>query len=166
MSPAARPSVDEHNGGARRPGRSADEIAAGMETWLVGDTTADAGERAARKPSLEKLIAEGLEANYIESCKDQIETGNHYQSVSLGTTTSLGFRASRERVLDLIDCRGATVLDLGSNLGELSRGARRRGATANKWLHTHLWDEVIEQQMASARAKRRPARSQECPRDD
>ena len=37
-------------------------------------------------------------------------------------------REDRGRFLDALDLRGRTVLDLGSNLGEISREARARGA--------------------------------------
>jgi len=76
------------------------------------------------------LLRQGLGKQYIsESCQDAIETGNHYQSVELGGTVSEGFRSSRSDLLDRIEFGGKKVLDLGSNLGEMSRGARERGAT-------------------------------------
>ena len=37
-------------------------------------------------------------------------------------------REDRGRFLDMLDLRGRTVLDLGSNLGQISREARARGA--------------------------------------
>src|SRR5205823_8004349 len=39
-----------------------------------------------------------------------------------------GFRSDRAGFLDQIDFRGRRVLDLGSNLGEISRAVRARGA--------------------------------------
>jgi ribosomal protein L11 methylase PrmA len=63
-----------------------------------------------------------------ESCCDSIQTGNHYQSVALGAETTEGFRSARTEILDRIDFADKDVLDLGSNLGELSRAARARGA--------------------------------------
>ena len=63
-----------------------------------------------------------------ESCKDGIQTGNHYQSLALGETRTTGFRTDRREFLDRIDFEGKKVLDLGSNLGEISRAARTRGA--------------------------------------
>ncbi len=82
------------------------------------------------KPDLEDLIRRGLTASYTsESCADGIETGNHYQSVSFGNDVSPGFRSERREYLDRIFFTGKRVLDLGSNLGELSRYARARGAT-------------------------------------
>jgi SAM-dependent methyltransferase len=76
-----------------------------------------------------ELLRRGLSKQYIsESCQDAIETGNHSQSVELGGAVSEGFRSSRSDLLDRIDFEGRSVLDLGSNLGEMSRGARQRGA--------------------------------------
>ncbi len=78
---------------------------------------------------LRELILASLAMPYIStSSKDDIETGNHYQSVALGDARTEGFRSSRHEYLDLIDFRGKRVLDLGSNLGDLSRAARDRGA--------------------------------------
>ena len=77
-----------------------------------------------------ELLRRGLSKDYIsESCQDAIETGNHYQSVTIGGAVSEGFRSSRSDLLDRIDFEGRKVLDLGSNLGEMSRGARERGAS-------------------------------------
>lgn len=82
------------------------------------------------RPELRRLIIDGLSAPYMsESCQDATQTGNHYQSVLLGEERTQGFRTGREGFLDQIEFNGHTVLDLGSNLGELSRAARRRGAT-------------------------------------
>jgi SAM-dependent methyltransferase len=81
------------------------------------------------KPELRRLIMEGLAAQYIsESCAGGVETGNHYQSVWLGDEVTTGFRTQRYDLLDRISFDGKTVLDLGSNLGELSRAARAREA--------------------------------------
>jgi SAM-dependent methyltransferase len=78
---------------------------------------------------LQELVREALTVPYIStSCKDAIETGNHYQSVAIGDARTKGFRTGRDEFLDLIAFRGKKVLDLGSNLGELSRAARHRGA--------------------------------------
>ncbi|PWU22094.1 MAG: hypothetical protein C5B48_10660 [Candidatus Rokuibacteriota bacterium] len=82
------------------------------------------------KPELRELIARYLELYYVsESSKDGIKTENRYQSVRLGELESAGVRSVRDAFLDRIDFAGKTVLDLGSNLGELSRGARARGAS-------------------------------------
>jgi SAM-dependent methyltransferase len=86
-------------------------------------------ERPTIKPDLHELILRGLRTRYTsESCQDGIQTGNHYQSVLLGDARTEGFRTAREEFLDRIPFAGKKVLDLGSNLGELSRAARARGA--------------------------------------
>ena len=78
---------------------------------------------------LEELIQWCLGLDYIsESCKDGIQTGNRYQSVRLGDKTTQGFRSDRAGFLDRINFDSMRVLDLGSNLGEMSRAARARGA--------------------------------------
>jgi SAM-dependent methyltransferase len=78
---------------------------------------------------LKQLILEALTFPYVSSsCKDAIETGNHYQSVVLGQVRTQGFRSDRSEFLDLISFEGKKVLDLGSNLGEVSRAVRNRGA--------------------------------------
>jgi SAM-dependent methyltransferase len=80
-------------------------------------------------PGLRELILGALEAPYVsESCCDNVQTGNHYQSVSLGPERTEGFRSARTEILDQIAFHDKDVLDLGSNLGELSRAARIRGA--------------------------------------
>jgi SAM-dependent methyltransferase len=79
---------------------------------------------------LKELVVDALNLPYVStSCKDDIETGNHYQSVALGDERTEGFRSSRHEYLDMISFRGKTVLDLGSNLGDLSRTARELGAS-------------------------------------
>jgi SAM-dependent methyltransferase len=80
------------------------------------------------KQELRELILDALKRAYSSSGKDGIETGNHYQSVMLGGEHTNGFRSDRAEFLDQIDFRGKRVLDLGANLGELSRAARARGA--------------------------------------
>ena len=78
---------------------------------------------------LKDVLLDALAEQYHSvSPQDGIITGNHYQSVKLGDERTSGFRTDRERVLDRIDFTGKKVLDLGSNLGELSRAARERGA--------------------------------------
>ncbi|MCW3050014.1 MAG: Methyltransferase type 11 [Solirubrobacterales bacterium] len=78
---------------------------------------------------LRTLITSGLEAPYTShSGFDGTATGNHYQSVAVGAQATEGFRGDRAGVLDCLDFRGRKVLDLGSNLGEMSRSARTRGA--------------------------------------
>jgi SAM-dependent methyltransferase len=83
----------------------------------------------ATRQELRDVILRGLDRDYIsESCQDAIETGNHYQSVTLGDEQTQGFRTPRYDIFDEIDFEGRSVLDLGSNLGEMSRAARKRGA--------------------------------------
>jgi SAM-dependent methyltransferase len=81
------------------------------------------------KAELRELILRALSINYVsKSCHDGVLTGNHYQSVNLGETQTTGFRKDRGEILDRLDFEGKRVLDLGSNLGEVSRAARARGA--------------------------------------
>lgn len=95
--------------------------------------TNQAGDRPkvpTMRDEMGELLRRGLSKDYIsESCQDAIETGNHYQSVTIGGSVSEGFRSSRSDLLDRIGFEGRKVLDLGSNLGEMSRGARERGAS-------------------------------------
>jgi SAM-dependent methyltransferase len=78
---------------------------------------------------LRDLILNALGAEYTSvSSVEGVETGNHYQSVALGDIRTSGFREDRATLLDMIDFERKTVLDLGSNLGEVSRAARARGA--------------------------------------
>jgi 2-polyprenyl-3-methyl-5-hydroxy-6-metoxy-1,4-benzoquinol methylase len=80
-------------------------------------------------PELRDIVLGALGLPYMsESCKDGVKTGNHYQSVTLGGRTTEGFRSQRTELFDAIAFHGKEVLDLGSNLGELSRAARNRGA--------------------------------------
>lgn len=88
-----------------------------------------AGEPPSLRSRIHELLGDALQAQYTsESCRDRIQTGNHYQSVKLGAQKSNGFRTDRSEFLDQINFANAKVLDLGSNLGELSRAARERGA--------------------------------------
>jgi SAM-dependent methyltransferase len=81
------------------------------------------------KEEIKELILRSLQERYTStSCQDGILTGNHYQSIRLGEERTSGFRSDRSAILDQIDFSGKKVLDLGSNLGELSRSARERGA--------------------------------------
>ena len=85
----------------------------------------------ALETGLRDLILRGLGQQYTSvatTTGSAIEAGNHYQSVDLGGTRTRGFRDDRAEFLDQIDFTGKKVLDLGSNLGELSREARARGA--------------------------------------
>ena len=81
------------------------------------------------KQQLKQLILDAISANYsAESCQDRIVTGNHYQSLQLGETRTQGFRTPRLEFLSQIEFKGRKVLDIGSNLGELSRTVRQLGA--------------------------------------
>jgi methyltransferase family protein len=81
------------------------------------------------KPELKSLILEALKQSYTSvSGMDNVETGNRYQAVTLGDERTPGFRSGREAFLDRFDFSGKRVLDLGANLGEISRCARNRGA--------------------------------------
>jgi hypothetical protein len=81
------------------------------------------------KPQLTALVEQALLLPYTsESGEERILTGNHYQSVMLAGERRGGFRAPRSDILDCLRFEGKTVLDLGSNLGEISREARARGA--------------------------------------
>ena len=81
------------------------------------------------KPALKKLILDALKERYTSvSSMDGVETGNHYQSIVLGDEQTAGFRSGREALLARIKFQGKRVLDLGANLGEISRAARNRGA--------------------------------------
>ena len=94
-----------------------------------GRSVPGSGANPGTKEDLKALILAALEANYTsESPYGRHQTGNHYQSVRLGDTYTEGFRGDREEALDLVSFDGKKVLDLGSNLGEISRSARRRGA--------------------------------------
>jgi 2-polyprenyl-3-methyl-5-hydroxy-6-metoxy-1,4-benzoquinol methylase len=81
------------------------------------------------EPRLRELVSDALALPYVSvSNTDSVETGNHYQSVTLGAERTQGFRSDRRLFLDRVDFDGAKVLDLGSNLGELSRDVRSLGA--------------------------------------
>lgn len=81
------------------------------------------------RDKLKDLILRSLSVSYLSrSCKDGIQTGNHYQSITLDGIKTTGFRTDRREFLNQLDLEGKRVLDLGSNLGEISRAARERGA--------------------------------------
>ncbi len=81
------------------------------------------------KENLKNLILSGLGEKYMaESCQDRIQTTNSYQSIALGEQVTSGFRTGRTEYLNMIQFQNKKVLDLGCNLGELSRMARARGA--------------------------------------
>jgi SAM-dependent methyltransferase len=80
-------------------------------------------------PDLRQVVMEALDTPYTSfSSTDESETGNRYQSVEFGDFVTRGLREGRGHFLDVIDFRDKHVLDLGSNLGEISRQVRSRGA--------------------------------------
>jgi SAM-dependent methyltransferase len=81
------------------------------------------------KKELKHILFRSLGASYVSGkVTDGTKTGHHYQSVSLGEIQAARFLTAQSRFLDQIDFEGKKVLDLGSNLGEVSRAARLRGA--------------------------------------
>ena len=77
-----------------------------------------------------ELIVEATKQRYVStSIYDNIKTGNNYQSVDFGRTLRKGARPLRRAFLERVDFKGATVLDLGSNTGEVSRDIRQLGAS-------------------------------------
>ncbi len=86
-------------------------------------------EKPSVRNEIKDIILRALNFRYTsESCKDRIPTGNKYQSLILGDQSVEGFRSDRRSILQKIEFTGKRVLDLGSNLGELSRTARELGA--------------------------------------
>ena len=77
------------------------------------------------KEGLKKVILKALRVNYDSQVGKR---GNRYQTVTLGDVKIPGMRTDRSEALDQIDFEGKKVLDLGSNFGQISRGARTRGA--------------------------------------
>jgi hypothetical protein len=78
---------------------------------------------------LRALIIKATRTPYIaRSIRDNIATGNNYQSFKLGEAAHKGGRPHRERFMSQIDFTGCSVLDIGANIGENSRSARRLGA--------------------------------------
>jgi len=98
------------------------------------------------KGQLAELIRSCLNLNYIsKSCQNEIETGNHYQSVRLGDVKTSGFRTDRSEFLDKINFNSTRVLDLGSNLGEMSRTVRDRGADiVDGFEYDHFFIEIAQ----------------------
>ena len=78
---------------------------------------------------LEDLIEASLRSALVSrNEKFNTATGNAYQTVRLRTTEIEGFRSARDHVFSGIELNGKIVHDYGSNLGEVSRAAARRGA--------------------------------------
>ena len=96
------------------------------------------------REALKRLILDSLERRYTsESSKAGIKTGNHYQSIKLDGELTGGFRSDRAALLDRIEFAGKRVLDLGANLGEISRAARERGAdVVDGWEYDPYFVEV------------------------
>jgi SAM-dependent methyltransferase len=65
----------------------------------------------------------------ISSFEDK-RTGNAYQAIRLGDEVMTGFRSAQRHVFAGVDLKNKTVLDLGSNLGEVARDAARAGAAS------------------------------------
>lgn len=81
------------------------------------------------RENLKALILSGLAERYVStSSYQEIKTGNFYQTVQLGEQRAEGFRSDRSDLFAAFDFSGHRVLDCGSNIGELSRLARKRGA--------------------------------------
>jgi SAM-dependent methyltransferase len=57
-------------------------------------------------------------------------TGNAYQAIRLGDQVIPGFRSAQRHVFAGVNLKNKTVLDLGSNLGEVARDAARAGAAS------------------------------------
>jgi hypothetical protein len=88
----------------------------------------DTGLREAQG-ALRALIEKSLARAYIStSSYEGYKTGNRYQTVRLGDEDFAGFRNSRRELFAAFDFSGRTVLDCGSNIGEMSRLARSHGA--------------------------------------
>jgi SAM-dependent methyltransferase len=74
---------------------------------------------------LKNVILKALRVNYVSQVGKR---GNRYQTVTLGDVKIPGQRTGRSEALDQVNFEGKKVLDLGSNFGQISRGARARGA--------------------------------------
>jgi len=78
---------------------------------------------------VKSAILSALHTKYISiSSHMDYPTGNAYQALSLGDEVVGGYRQDRSKLFGVFDFTGRRVLDCGSNLGELSRLARDRGA--------------------------------------
>jgi SAM-dependent methyltransferase len=62
------------------------------------------------------------------SCHNEITTGNNYQSIDLEDVRLRGGRPHRNIFFSHVNFEGKRVLDIGANMGESSRLARRMGA--------------------------------------
>lgn len=105
-----------------------------------GDAAARSGTRSGTWVELEmsdsanlqgevdELVREALSRSYTSVSSDGRLTGNRYQTVDLLESSSKGYRLDRGGIMGRLDFTGLKVLDCGSNLGEISRLARKRGA--------------------------------------
>jgi SAM-dependent methyltransferase len=97
------------------------------ETVLSDQPELDTAE--AFRAELDTLLRHFLSIEYTGfSSPDRNPTGNAYQAVQLRDKFFHGFRTLSPSILAGLDLNGARVLDLGCNLGELSRLARKEGA--------------------------------------
>jgi SAM-dependent methyltransferase len=101
-----------------------------LRTLIISKLPSNYGEVPTLADKLRSLILEALNIPYISrSVAQGIETKNSYQTMALGDSTRTVGRSNRLAYLKKIDFRGKTVLDLGANTGEISRVARRLGAS-------------------------------------
>ena len=77
------------------------------------------------RDGLRALIVRALQVDYDSQLGKR---GNRYQTVVLGDVEVRGMRTDRAEILDQVDFAGKKVLDLGCNVGEVSRAVRARGA--------------------------------------
>src|SRR5947209_18625213 len=90
------------------------------------------------KEDLKHLILRAVQVHYeSESSVEKQLTGNNYQSLTLGKTQTSGFRTPRHEFLHKLNFKDKRVLDLGSNLGEMSRSVRGFGAS---WVDGYEYD--------------------------
>jgi hypothetical protein len=76
------------------------------------------------------IILDALKHPYVStSSKAKTKTGNAYQSIDLGGFRTIGGRPRRDIFINHLNLTGKTVLDIGANLGEISRMARHQGAS-------------------------------------
>lgn len=80
---------------------------------------------------IEKTIMTHLKTSAVSlSSHEAKRTGNAYQAIRLGDRVIAGFRSAERHIFAGVDLKNKTVLDLGSNLGEVARDAARGGATS------------------------------------
>lgn len=82
------------------------------------------------KAELQELIARTVATPYIStSTHNGITTGNSYQTLFLDGKKTQG-REDREKYLRMVDLANKSLMDIGCNMGEMSRLARYLGADA------------------------------------